>query len=204
MAIYTTFFLCKPKDLLPGFPGWRPPRARPVRREVRIPFTGETKVILSREPDWPEGADEVEAPAPRVVAITGSYEDYLQARLPPFVRGCPHWATKGLTEVELAPLLAAVGVDGTMEEAIYSPPSSTAIVDVMPATFARRLGALDPGRAAELWAAAMSTPEFTHSVSGTRVSDGWTAEEALGLLQPLMALAGRATAGQRMYLLVEA
>ena len=75
MAVYTTFFLCKPKDLLGGFPGWKPPRARPVRREVRHPFTGETVVTQSREPDWPDDADDVEAPAPHVVSIMGRYED---------------------------------------------------------------------------------------------------------------------------------
>src|SRR5262245_26351940 len=32
MAIYTTFFLCKPPELPGGFPGWRLPLAQPVRR----------------------------------------------------------------------------------------------------------------------------------------------------------------------------
>jgi cysteine-rich repeat protein len=56
MAIYTTFFLCRPEELPGGFPGWQPPLATPVRRELRNPFTGQVVVVESREPQWPEDA----------------------------------------------------------------------------------------------------------------------------------------------------
>jgi len=204
MAIYTTFFLCKPKELLRGFPGWRLPLAKPVRREVRNPFTGETMVIETREPDWPEGAGEGPEREYRVVAIEGRYEDYLEGRLPPVVRDCPHWAAKGLTEVELTPLFKAAGVETAMECTIYSPPSSGAIFQQLPPAFLANLGSLDQKSIAKRWAAAMSTPEHTHSVSGVKRNDGWTVNEALEILRALVALAHEATAGQQMYLLIEA
>jgi hypothetical protein len=204
MAIYTTFFLCRPEELPGGFPGWRLPLAKPVRRKVRNPFTGEVSVVESREPEWPDEAGDEAEREYQVVEIEGSYEDYLEGRLPPFVRSCPHWAAKGLTEVELDPLLKATGVNGSMECAIYSPPSSGAVVQQLPAEFLAKLGTLDQKAVAKRWAAAMSTPEHTHSVTGVKLSDGWKPSEALEILKPLVALARRTTAGQQLYLLTEA
>jgi hypothetical protein len=86
MAIYTTFFLCKSKDLAKGFPGWRPPLAKPVRREIRNPFTGKLTVIETRAPEWPEDTSEWPEREHQVAVIRGKYEDYLEGRLPPFVR----------------------------------------------------------------------------------------------------------------------
>jgi hypothetical protein len=203
MAIYTTFFLCKPTELPGGFPGWRPPLAEPVRREVRDPFTGELLVVETCVPEWPEDAAEEAELSYQVVEIEGSYEEYLENRLPPFVRGCPHWAAKGLTEIELAPLLAAVGVSASIDFPIYGPPSSGAIVQQLPAEFLAKATSLDQQTVAQEWAAAMSTPEHTHTVSGQKLYDGWTASEALELLQPLVDLARKASAGQQMYLLTE-
>ena len=40
-------------------------------------------------------------------------------------------------------------------------------------------------------------------MSGQKLSDGWTACEALELLQPLVGLAKKARAAQQMYLLTE-
>src|SRR5262249_9736786 len=178
--------LCKPEELPGGFPGWRLPLAKPVRREFRNPFTGELSVVETHDPDWPEDAPEVLGREYQVVEIEGSYEDYLESRLPPFVRACPHWAAKGLTEVELYPLLKTAGVAGSMECPIYSPPSSSAFVKQLPPEFLAKLGSLDQNALATRWAAAMSTPEHTHSVSGVKLSDGWTAIEALEILQPLV------------------
>ena len=48
MAIYSTFFLCKPEELSSGFPGWRPALPESVRREVTNPFTGKTMTIETR------------------------------------------------------------------------------------------------------------------------------------------------------------
>ena len=53
MAVYTTFFLCRPEELPGGFPVWRPPLAAPVRREFRNPLTGQVQVVETREPEWP-------------------------------------------------------------------------------------------------------------------------------------------------------
>ena len=102
MAIYTTFFLCKREELSAGFPGWRLPLPKPVRREFKNPFTGTVAVMETREPEWPEEADEAFPPRYQVVAIEGSYKDYLENRLPPFVRENPHWATKAVTEIRAA------------------------------------------------------------------------------------------------------
>jgi hypothetical protein len=203
MAIYTTFFLCKPKELRRGFPGWRLPLAKSVRREVRNPLTGEMMVIESREPDWPEDAAARVEREYRVVAIAGRYEDYLEERLPPFVRDCPHWAAKGLTAVELTPLFKAAGVEAAMESPIYGPPSAHAFVQQLPPEFFAKLGSLDQKSVAKRWAAAMSTREHTHSVSGVKLNDGWKVKEALEILRPLVALAREGTAGQQMYLLTE-
>jgi hypothetical protein len=204
MAIYSTFFLCKPEELPGGFPGWQLPLAQPVRREVRDPFTGEVSVIETRDPQWHDGDDEEAARDHQVVEITGRYEDYLEGRLPPFVRTCPHWATKGMTQIELDPLCKAAAVESSLECAIYSPPSVGAIVQQLPTALLMDLGSVDQGQLANRWAAAMSSPEHTHSVSGVKLCDGWTTSEALDMLRPIAALARRATAGQSLYLLVEA
>jgi hypothetical protein len=204
MAIYTTFFLCRPEELPGGFPGWRLPLAEPVRREVRNPFSGEASVIETREPNWSEDPGIIPEREDRVVEIKGSYEDHIEERLSSFLRACPHWAAKGLTEVELDPLIQAAGVTAAMECAIYSAPSSGALVQNFPPAFLAKLGSSDQKAIAERWAAAMSTPEHTHSVTGVKLSDGWTASEALEILQPLAALARKAAPGQHLYLLTEA
>ena len=114
MAIYTTFFLCQTETLSGGFPGWKLPLAAPVYRKFCNPFTGEESIVETREPDWPEeAASEIESEY-QVASIAGRYEDYLESRLPPFVRSCPHWAAKNLTEVQLAPLFDAAGSTGSM------------------------------------------------------------------------------------------
>jgi hypothetical protein len=203
MAIYTTFFLCRPEDLPVGFPGWRLPLVLPVRREFRNPFTGEVAVVETRLPEWPDGADDEQESAHQIVEFAGGYEDYLVRRLQPFVGSCPHWAAKGLTEVELKPLLEAVGVAASMEYAIYAPPSSGSFAQQMPAEFLVRLVSIDLKGVAEKWATVMSSPEHTHSVTGVKLSDGWTEYEALEILRPLVALAQLAKPGQLFYLLTE-
>jgi hypothetical protein len=206
MAVYTTFFLCKSEELPGGFPGWRLPLPQPVHREIRNPFTGETSVIETREPIWPEEASEELSRDYRVLAIEGRYEDYLEGRLPPFVHRCPHWAAKSLTEVELRPLLQEFGVDAGLECAIYSPPSAGAVVQQLPSELLPKLGSLDQTGlkvVAKRWAATMSTPEYTHSVSGEKLSDGWTVSDAMEILKPIVALARKAAGGQELYLLIE-
>src|SRR5262249_28346600 len=152
------------------------------------PLTGKVSVVETREPEWPEDVGEEPTRDYQVVKIEGSYEEYLEGRLPPYVRACPHWAAKGLTEVELGPLFEAAGVAGSPEDAIYSPPSPGAFVQQLPSEFLARLGSLDQMGVSRRWAAAMSTPEHTHSASGVKLSDGWTTTEALEILQPLVTL----------------
>lgn len=203
MAIYTTFFLCNPDELLEGFPGWKLPLAVPVRREFRNPFTGELSVVETREPDWPDEVEESDLEY-GVDEVHGRYEDYLEGRIPGFVRSRPHWAAKGLTEIELGPLCEVVGIGPEIVCPIYGPPTSGAVVQQLPLGLLAKLTSLDLKPIAKLWAAAMSTPDHTHSVSGVKLSDGWATEDASAILEPLVALARRATAGQQLYLLVEA
>ena len=50
----------------------------------------------------------------------------------------------------------------------------------------------------------MSTPKFTHSVTGQKLSNGWTTPQALQLLDPIVTLTNQAAADQNLYLLTEA
>lgn len=203
MAIYSTFFVCRPDELPAGFPGWKLPLDKPVLREMRNPFTGQTTVIETREPDWPEEEMSDESlPEIQVVAIQGNYQDYLENRLPKFVRQCQHWAAKGLTQVELGPLLEAIGVPSAFDTPICGPPSAGAWILGFPQQFPVALAALDLNAAAAKWAEMMSTPEYTHSVSGVKLSDGWTTDDALELLRPIAALTQTMNPGQQLYVLI--
>jgi hypothetical protein len=55
----------------------------------------------------------------------------------------------------------------------------------------------------ERWAAIMSTPDYTDSVSGDRLSNGWNVEDAIDIIEPIHRLAQQMSHGQGMYLLVE-
>lgn len=202
MAVYATFFLSEAEKLAAGFPNWKLPLPQPVRRETRNPFTGEPTVVESREPDWPEYEQDF-APEFDAIAIEGNYGDYLESRLPAFVRSCTHWAAKGITEVELEALLRAGGMDGTIEHAIYAPPSSGAMVQILPSTFSAMLRSADLPSLAKQWAAQMSRPEHTQSVDGHKLNDGWSARDAMSILKNLSVLAGQQRGTQRMYLLTE-
>ena len=205
MAIYSTFFLCKPKDLLTSFPGWRLPLPTPVLRQLRNPFTGQTSTIETQEPEWP---DEVEVfdEDYEVVAIEGDYQDYLEGRLPAPVQACPHWAAKNLTEVELGPLAEALAEQPQFASPLYGPPSRGALLLELPAGIVARLASLDQqglANIAESWAAKMSTREHTHSATGEELAGGWAANETMQVLPPIAALAKRAAPDERMYLLIE-
>jgi hypothetical protein len=208
VAIYTTFFVSDPEHLIAGFPGWRHPLPEPIKRQIKNPFTGETTTLETREPDWHE--DEVAGPMEhdyQVLAMTGNYEDYLEGRLPCFVQQKPHWAAKGLTEVELSPLAQAAGVETKFECPLYGPPSSGAILQELPCGLAPKLVSLDENGLKALavkWAATMSAPEYTHSMTGVKLNNGWAQSYAMEILQAIVALARKESAGQRMYLLTEA
>ena len=210
MAIYSTFFLSAPDQLHPGFPEWRLPLPQPVTRKTINPFTREDMTIQTRAPEW----DDVDPndplfPEMAVVAIEGDYQAYLERRLPPFIQSQPHWCSKGLTLVELDPLIGIVtGIDETrLETPLYAHPSLGSGIDQFPNDFLEHLTAADEAAItaiAEKWAATMSTPEYTHSIDGNRLSEGWTVEDASGILSNIAELARRQEAGQSMYLLTEA
>jgi hypothetical protein len=181
----------------------------PIGNKKRPLYTpGETTTIETREPKWSEGED-VEATERdyQAVAIEGNYEDYLEGRLPAFVRAQPHWCAKGVTEVELKPLCEAVGVEASFDCPLYGPPSLGAGLQTISSGLCAKLSALDKKglkEVAKRWAATMSTPERTHSVSGTKLSDGWTINDAMSILKPIADLAKSAVDGQGLYLLIEA
>jgi hypothetical protein len=202
MAIYATFFVCAPSELGGGFPGWRLRLTEPVHRKRRRPGTGEVEVVETYEPDWPDDEPGLTIPTYQVVAITGDYADYLESRLSPFVQNCPHWAAKGLTQLEMQPLLEAAGISAPMMQPIYAPPSFAAGVWHLPELVGKLLSP-DLQEVARKWAEVMSTPSYTHSVTGERLEDDWTTSEALDILLPLVDLVRKASAGRQMYLLNE-
>ena len=207
MAIYTTFFVCRPEELVAGFPGWRLPLAEPVRREVKNPFTGKTVIVHSREPEWPEDSVEDLVSSSRQIFVgSESFEVYLENRLPAFVRARPHWCGKRLTEIELGLLGEAAGVETSFECPLYGPHSSPFSLMSIPASLCDQLVACDQqalDAIAEKWASMMSTPEKTHSSTGHKFSDGWTVDHARSVLQPIVAVARQAVEGKCLYLLTE-
>jgi hypothetical protein len=192
MAIYSTFFSCSHAELLEGFPDWRPPLAVPRKREMRNPFTKRISIVETYEPEWPEEKAPVETSfARRVIAVSGNYADYLEGRLPPFVQERPHWCAKGLTEGELGPLGELCGPKPVVEVALYCrPPSSKTLYRLQPDLLSKMLGveksSLDS--IARDWAATMSSPERTHSVTGIKLNEGWQTSYAMSIMEQLIGL----------------
>lgn len=79
-----------------------------------------------------------------------------------------------------------------------------AVLREFPPEFVSKLIESDHSEIARQWAAAMSTSEFTHSVTGAKLNDGWTRDQALQILIPIVAVARKASPGESMYLLIEA
>ena len=165
------------RALLSGFPGWKMPLDKPVKREI-TDFFGEQRTIETREPLW-EDIVPGEEPVPEygVVAIEGGYAAYLEARLPAFVRKSPHWCSKGLTNVELDPLGELTDSKPALEEGLFAHPSRSGNIMVFrPSIVNEMLKA--PQQLAEKWAARMSTPEYTHSADGSnRLQDDWSVDD---------------------------
>jgi len=209
MAVYSTFFLCEPERLPEGFPGWKLPLAEPVERQIVHPLTRERITIRTREPEWEDyDPNDFQMPEYHGVSIEGDYQTYLEERLPPFVQKQDHWCTKRLTSVELDPLVAVV-VDTnepSLDFPLYSPPPFLSALQVFPKRFVEILETADDAaiRAiADRWAGEMSTPKFTHSVSGQRIHDDWTIEEARNVLDPIVALIKKRHPNEILYLLIE-
>ncbi len=204
MAIYSTFFLAKPTQLLAAFRGWKPALPAPVCRQFRNPFTKQLVETFTREPEWSEEDSPFNPQEYRVAEIRGSYPDFLDSRLPQFVRDNPHWAAKGLSSIELEPLLTIIGVNPNLESPIYAPPSSAATLHESPPQWVPTLMQIDPREISKQWAAELSTPEHTHAATGAKLSDGWTTDQASQILNAIVSLAQTAASDQRMYLLIEA
>jgi hypothetical protein len=166
--------------------------------------------IETRAPDWPDvDPTELEMPKVRVVAIhQGDYNTYLEQRIPPFVQSHPHWCSKNLTSLELTPLVEAAGIENAdLEAALFCHPSRIASLEQFPADFLAALKSADTSALhaiAEQWASEMSTPDYTHSIDGERLTEDWTTEEAMSLMQPITKLVQMQDGRQNLYLLVEA
>jgi hypothetical protein len=65
------------------------------------------------------------------------------------------------------------------------------------------LGEIGQQALAKRWAESMSEPDHPHSVDGKRISDDWTTDCAIYLLEPIVRLVKQATSGEAMYLLIE-
>jgi hypothetical protein len=141
-----------------------------------------------------------------VVEIEGDYAEYLERRLPPFVRSRPHWAAKGLMEIELKELADGMGVAWNSETPLYCPPPEASFLTELPSSVVSGLNAAgeqDLQGVAERWAATMSSPSHTHSVTGQKISNGWSVSHAARILQNMVAVARQAGIAERMYLLTE-
>lgn len=208
MAIYSTFFLCDRETLPLLFPGWRPPRDVPVVREVKNPFTGEMTRVSSREPDWPDDASDTPlSDGYQLIRIEGNYEQYLEARLAPEIRGRPHWCTKGLMEDEMAELGAAAGVEPALDVALYAPPRVAATLAEMHRELVLQLAAADGRRLAEIascWGGAMSMSDYVRTVPDDRTEGDPACAYEFGVIEAIAALARRASSDERLYLLMEA
>lgn len=209
MAIYSTFFLSEPAQLPEGFPGWKLPLETPVTQKTTNPFSGEEITVTTRVPEWVDfEPDNIEMPEVQVVAIEGDYQAYLEGRIPPFIRSQPHWCGKNLTSVELEPLAETVigREDVEFDSPLYAHPSLGCGLEQLPEEFVMILQTADDSTLhsiAEQWAEFMSTPDFTHSVSGERIQDNWSVDDALSLLEPIAELVRQAKQDQSLYLLIE-
>jgi len=165
--------------------------------------------ITSDAPEWDDlSSADMEMPERQVVAGKGDYETYLEQRIPPFVQSQPHWCAKNLLSVELEPLVTTAidKEEAKLETALYAHPSLGTEIEQFPDGFLLRVKDADDSllrSVARNWAACMSTPEFTHSINGERLSDDWTVDDALRILESIAELARQHTDGQSMYLLTE-
>ncbi len=201
MAVYSTFFVAMPEELLSGFPGWKLPLQNPVKRDL-TDFFGQKLTIETCEPEW-EDVLRDEEPEQGVVAVEGDYLAYLEARLPVFVREALHWCCKSLTDVEINPLGELIDGKPALEEGLFAHPSRNAHIMVMRPLIVHEL-LKAPLQLAPKWAELMSSPGYTQSADKSdRVQKGWSVEDALSILDPLGELARKSQPGQRLYLLLE-
>jgi hypothetical protein len=200
MTMYSTLFLAEPSALAPAFQTWLTCHSQ-KRNVAGWPSANEDNREIAETESNRRTPD-------RAIRSPDSYPGYLELRIPTFVQNQSHWCAKNLCSVELNPLiLAATGVDTLkLESALVFRETASAILEVFPNDFVvslQRASEFVIRHGAAKWAAMMSTPQFTHSVSGVRVEDDWTVEGALHLLRPIVELSRAKTNNQHLYLLVE-
>jgi hypothetical protein len=138
--------------------------------------------------------------------LTGDYQKYLEQRMPAALKVRPHWATKGLSTVELNQLAESLDMTAEFDCPLYPPPPQSAVLEELPNELTQRLAGL---RLAELdgvaarWAESMSQPSYTHSMTGARIMDDCTPQQARRMLWEIASLAKQVGTGQRLYLLTE-
>ncbi len=199
MAIYTTFFVMSAATLTSAFPGWKPPLPEPETRVVTDLFG--TRTVRTREPRFEPPAATSER-TPTIQTLRGDYNAYLEARLPDAVAKAPHWATKGLTPLELDSLGELIDRLPATQQALFGPPPHDAVIFEIRKDVLRAISA-SPADVARKWAAEMSKPARTHSQTGRRVSPDWSMEDALQIVQKICALAAKSPGGTSLYLLME-
>lgn len=211
MAVYSTFFVAELAELPGAFPGWKLPLPEPVTRKSFHPFLGEEITTTSRSPDWDDvDPDSLSIPDYQVVSSEGDYADYLEQRIPSFVRSKPHWCAKGLTNIEIEALAnTALNLhEVSLESVLYAHPAFRSYLMQFPPDFITKLKELGSAIAVEqlavAFAARMSTTEYTHSVDGERLYEDWTTENARFILEPLVTLAKELSSRQSIFLLIEA
>lgn len=208
MAIYSTIFVADEASLIGNFPGWKQPLAVPVKRTMVNPFTGESTEVETREPTWETTAEPSEPSKAVITQVGENYDAYLEGRTSGFVRSCPHWCSKNLTSIEIAPLIReAIGDGPSLKIAMYAPPDIAAALERFPTGFIEFLYSCTPAclqSLASRWAASISTPDYTHTMDGVRIIDDWDVDSALSLLEPIAWIARQAISGQTMFLLTEA
>ena len=209
MAIYSTFFLSNPGELTDIFPEWKLPLDEPVTRQIINPFTNEEESITTRAPEWEDfDPSEMEFPEPEVEIVDGDYQTFLEGRIPSPIQAKSHLCLKDLTNVELEPLVAATlnQEKASLETALYAHPMDSSALMQFPEDFLSQIQSSsdsDLNGIAVKWAKIMSTPDYTHSMDGQRLSEDWTTEDASSILAPIITLIKKQTDNQVMYLLLE-
>lgn len=210
MAIYTTYFVCDPEALREGFPAWKPPLAEPLARVSVNPFTGERTTVTTDVPEWDDDDDvESSVPSYQATAITGDYGEYLEQRIPSFVRSQPHACLKGLTTVELQALIAVAtgdSSDAPLLMPLHAHPAANACLESVPDLLTKKLRDGDEPalrRIATDWAGLMSTLDYTHNLDGDRVQNDWAIDDAILTVGEIAAVAKKGSDTACMYLLTE-
>jgi len=162
-------------------------------------------IFPSREPEW----DDVDPDASEVRTASTGYDDasHFERRISPF-ESLPHLCSKGLTNVEMEPLVAAILniEEQDLEPALYAHPSFGQSIVGFPEAFVRSLQSAAESilrKFAESSSAKMWAIENGLSGGSKANRDFWTTDQALTILKPIAELARQRTSCQSMYLLMK-